>query len=304
MRLDQVFTRERVDQRWMLPVQLLALSAATFATTATSCASTHIKPIEVSDGSFVVADGERVFGSADGGWTWALIDAVPPTDLKTEACLEDGTCFSLSGESVLEHEPEAAPTIAFEYTPAELAAQERNADSICDVDPHDGFVAIAATDSVGGQHVVVTMGSQGVLVRTPDGTWSGRPVDGFGRISTDTFDLGGTLGRVLMAVPLLVAVIAIAMTFGLDRRRNRKRTAALTAVAVVVCVGTYVLLFILSFARVGADFDRALVKWAAVTAAISIVLLSVEAWWLRRSTSSIASTWSELPPPRPDQRAG
>lgn len=107
-----------------------------------------------------------------------------------------------------------------------------------------------------------------------------------------------------MAIPLLVVVVAIAMAFGLDRHRNRKRAAALTAIAVVVCAGSYVLLFLVSFARVGADLDRALVKWAAVTAAISIVLLSIEAWWLSRPTSSVPLVSSELPPPRPELRVG
>jgi hypothetical protein len=295
---DRRMSVRPADRRWLLPLQLLALTAATFATTATSCAGERVESIEVGEGGAIVTKGDFVFASVDGGWTWEPVEAEQPAERSQQACLSDGTCFSLRDESVLERHPGGDWEPSFAFTPGEVAAQERNADALCDEDPHDGFVAIAVVDAPSGENIVVTMGSQGVLVRTSDGSWTGRSVDGLGTISTSTFELGGTFARVLMAVPLVAAVAGIALAFGRDRRSGRKKAAALAAAAIVLCLGSYTMLMLVSFSRVGAQFDRALVTWAAVVAAIWIVLLSIEAWWLSRANSST------LPPPNPHHRIG
>jgi hypothetical protein len=256
---DRRMSVRPADRRWLLPLQLLALTAATFATTATSCAGERVESIEVGEGGAIVTKGDFVFASVDGGWTWEPVEAEQPAERSQQACLSDGTCFSLRDESVLERHPGGDWEPSFAFTPGEVAAQERNADALCDEDPHDGFVAIAVVDAPSGENIVVTMGSQGVLVRTSDGS---------------------------------------SLAFGRDRRSGRKKAAALAAAAIVLCLGSYTMLMLVSFSRVGAQFDRALVTWAAVVAAIWIVLLSIEAWWLSRANSST------LPPPNPHHRIG
>ena len=111
--------------------------------------------------------------STDGGASWATGETPSePASFAKEACSPVLGCFRL-GDLRVEHSPPAsggfATSFAFSKEQRERIKQRSDPGGFLD---DDGFRAVAIVNRFEGDHVVVAMGSQGALHRSPDGRWT------------------------------------------------------------------------------------------------------------------------------------
>jgi hypothetical protein len=296
------------SSHWLLPLQVLAISGAVLATTATSCDSSQVIAIGVVDGGFVVDSNGAAYISDDLGSTWTYSEGSTWTysenlsrrgslrESVTEACNAGGQCWSLSGQSVVETSADGAREVAFVFSDAEVAAQQRNSKSICAGVAGDGFIAIAAIESAEGTAVVITMGSQGVLVRDPTGEWSGVEVGAAEPISTDSFRLPEALFVVLALVSAVGAVAAIWIYRSRTQRTDQRVFDRPTA---FVVLSMYLLVPIFMFGSGGATAHRRFGVWGIV--ALSVVCISFAVEWFLAGRRQATTDWR---PPKPFERVG
>jgi hypothetical protein len=105
----------------------------------------------------------------------------------------------------------------------------------CGLNNHADFSAVTVVSRTDGAHVVVAMGAQGVLHRSPSGRWERRPVLDLRPLRND----GSTaLYRVTTLTPLglLVAAPVFWLSGRLRRGRRSGMAATVSAVAAVVII--------------------------------------------------------------------
>ena len=172
--------------------QVLTVASATVAVFAIS-ATSYVEPAGV-DGFAVVGSGAvfaRVYDesyddegqdvpsprwakSIDGGASWLRTAETPsePVSFAKEACSPNLGCFRV-GDHRVEHSAPAsggfATSFAFSKEQRERIKQRADPGGFLD---KDGFRAVAIVNRSEGDHVVVAMGSQGALHRSPDGRWT------------------------------------------------------------------------------------------------------------------------------------
>ena len=266
---------------------------ATLSLTATSC----LRPPAVD--AFIVEDGHVLAritndnalagpeglpswaGSADGGHTWTSAEAPAATPSKqTTACFRDGSCFrTVAGERVEERRRDGPWRTTFAFT----AEQRRrlNLRGSCGDAFGLGFGDLAVVDVAGRQHVVVAMGDQGALHRSPDGSWARRAVLGQEPLSIK----GPSSLSSLRLVPLALCVLAPLLWF-LGRRESALRRGNWAA---AIAGGGSLLLLSLGGLSLVFEADYALVGPAIALAALGVFGISLA-----------TAIWAP-PGPRPDQ---
>ncbi|MCA1701846.1 MAG: hypothetical protein LC808_00660 [Actinobacteria bacterium] len=200
-----------IPQRtWLVPV---AAIAAALTLTATSCGSVQVlDALAVSPGGVVHA---RIVEepnwrevplvlwaeSADGGHTW--MSAEPPKEpalVRTQVC-EGDECYRIAGYSVERADSPGDWRTSFEFSDSQLGRMKARSTG-CGA-PTVELASIAALERSDGVHVVVAMGVQGVLHRSPIGGWERRAV-----LDLEPLPYGWPLWvRWLTLTPLLMALL-------------------------------------------------------------------------------------------------
>lgn len=237
-----------------IPRQVLVISSATVAVLAMS-ATSCVRAATV-DG-FVVVDQGTVFArvydetytgeggnvpaprwarSQDGGSTWVSTSEEPsaPVSFAKEACSPNLGCFRL-GDDRVEHSLQASGNFAtsFAFSKEQRERIKKRSESDCASQVDDGYRAIAIVSRSDGDHVVVAMGTQGALHRSPDGQWTRIAV-----LDRQPVPLHGPswLGD-LSLTPLAAAALSPLIFMVGWRRRSKARGIAALAVALAGSVG-------------------------------------------------------------------
>jgi hypothetical protein len=225
-------------------VSTLAGAVAVLAVTATSC----YRPPTVD--AFVVREDGTVLArvtdetyddagnavpapkwalSTDGGITWRAARERPTEGPSSsdQACSDDVGCFRVQRGRVEHAEGAEGPfRVAFTFTPEQRERMQWRTDANCDVSTTDLFKAVAIVTRPDGAHVVVAMGSQGALHRSPDGEWSRVAVLDRKPVSLH----GPSWLRDLSLAPLIVIALSPIPLVLAWRRRGRGRGLAALAV--------------------------------------------------------------------------
>jgi hypothetical protein len=195
---------------WTFCRRFVAAAAAVlsvYAVTATSCDRGSGVAALTSDGSVVwVSTGFRFLvgqttpeqfeateelwsRSDDGGLTWVSSEPPPASLVRAynkEACLSDGSCVRSVFNSHVERQARGEPwEVAWGFSAADRETLDLNAADSCNGGP-SLFAGVVKVRGPDGEHVVVDMGAQGVLVRTTDGSWQQVAVAEFGPTVTGT----------------------------------------------------------------------------------------------------------------------
>jgi hypothetical protein len=154
-------------------LRIALVSAAVFATSATSCDTKGVGAIYVYDGVLLASASDGEYISADGGTTWQdwpkdfSLDWAS-VERQSRACV-DSVCFQAD-----EPNGRLTQTTGAGETPV-LELDESQQEEISRLgNPHcfsQAFETIAAVKLVDAQHVVVSMGPAGAIHRSPDGSW-------------------------------------------------------------------------------------------------------------------------------------
>ena len=208
-------------------------------TTATSCyPPQEVRTVSMVEGRLVAelsgADGaaDPEFAvSRDGGATWS--PARPPegeVGRATEACDDRLGCFRTAAEKV-EQRSGGGWRTAFAFTAAERSAMRHHAEWQCGLGMAHLFGPVALAHRGDGTHVVVAMGTDGVLHRTPQGLWERVRVLTAGPVSTRK-----PFPQWPESVPPLVGLAAVVVPVGLALRRRRwGRAFGAGAIVVIGC---------------------------------------------------------------------
>lgn len=232
-------------------VTVASAMVAVFAISATS----YVKSPSV-DGFVVVDDGtvfSRVYDetyndegqavpaprwarSTDGGATWTSTTATPsaPVSFAREACSSNLGCFRVGNDRV-EHSPPASGgfSTSFVFSKEQSRRIKQRSDAGGGFLDEGGFRAVAIVSRSEGDHVVVAMGSQGALHRSPDGRWTRVAV-----LDRRPVPLHGPSWLLdLLLAPLAASVLSpVAFIVG-RRRRSKARGCAALAVALAASFG-------------------------------------------------------------------
>lgn len=263
--------------------QVLTAVSATVAVLAVS-ATSYVEPPRV-DG-FVVVDGGTVFArvydetyndegqnvpdpkwakSTDGGASWATAETPSePASFAKEACSPSLGCFRV-GDHRVEHSPPAsggfATSFAFSKEQRERIKQRSDPGGFLD---DDGFRAVAIVNRSEGDHVVVAMGSQGALHRSPDGQWTRVAV-----LDRQPVPLQGPSWLADLSLAPFAALVLSPVVLILGwRRQSKARGFAALAVAIGASFGLLSLAGVLLF--VGLDYAIAGPLIAALSVSIFI----------------------------------
>jgi hypothetical protein len=282
-------------RRWVLGG--CSLGVAVLATTATSC----VPPAGVT--SLVVED-DRIFASVDaqfddyryssgsdvhwwvsddGGRSWTSANGKSPRDdtarSATEACDDRGVCWRVTpGEQVDRCEPAAECIPAFRFT-ASQADRMRDLDT-CAPARSGEFSSILLVPQADREIVVVSMGTEGVLVRNAEGDWDRRSVG-----HVEPTPIGVVPGSFeLLAIYSPLALIAVSPLILLRLIRHRKGWAAVGFS--LALVGGFALLGI----AVALDFFG--VRYDVLSLSITAVCVAVFgiSWWVASEPDGKRST--------------
>lgn len=269
--------KERTDARRSLAV--VATGVAILVTTATSCT----RP-DVVDGLTLPEEGTIVAHIAtgeysswavsdDGGETWRPTDdGAEPEDRfpqTTQACSTNAGCFRIRDERV-EHRPDDSGTwqTSFAFTDEQRQRMELRTER-CSGTEMPKFAAVTIAERTDGDHVVVALGNQGVLHRSPDGTWSRRAV-----VDCEPVPLTGPTWLADLAWSPLVVFFSTPLIGLLGwRRRGAATGAAAAATAGAGSVLLFSALGFFNFAAVDFTVYGPLIATASVAVcAVSVVL--------------------------------
>jgi hypothetical protein len=283
-----------------------SLMAMTLSVTATSCAAPRSLDGFVVLGDQVLAriahDEYEANGqtrtasdwarSSDGGRTWAPAPAPTVGVVKqNELCLRDGMCFRVvRGRRVEVLRSEARWRTAFEFSGEERRRMDVR--TMCGALTEDQFADIVFVDVGGTEHVVVAMGTQGVLHRSPTGAWERRSVLDLKPISIR----GASWLSKLLGSPLVLAVLAPLLWLLARRGQARRRAAHALAIvgfgAIILTVGGGALDF------VGVDYTILGPAIAAISVAVFVLSLVVA---VRKPAPERQASGMVSVPPRPDR---
>lgn len=293
---------------------LLGAAGACVAVTsiaATSCSEPHVVQTFYVSGESVYAEIPRDPGadgtplrdvrwavSRDGGETWATSggpDLARPAG-GAEVCVPDGPCYRVVRGARVEERARGEWTTAFRFTEEETRRLHlRNRDCGQVTPGRDLYRSVAALEVDGVDHVVVAMGTQGVLHRSRDGAWERVAV-----LDLEPTPLWGAsaLFSLRWAPLVLVGLAPLLMIAGLWSRRVRE--AAHFAIAFVVGGAAVLFWSGVALFLLGPIADYAILGPLLVAASLLVVVMSVVAYrrgelWPRRSKASPDSGRQEDP---------
>lgn len=317
--------RERLDSAWLFPLQIVAVSAAVFATTATSCGDEGVLGLAVSDGIAYAATSDGVYESADGGATWARstvafgdgrLQRGWPDSL--ESCIGSDPCFTIVRPRTGQTELIVEERRSGHKRPLLVVSNEQGQALREVVRPTcgGGFGEILAVDRDDGEHVVLTMSEAGVLHHGPGGTWEWVAVGEFGLRSGQVaeepfgFDARSTVpddpwagwpasvATVFLVLAPLAVFLSIIPIYGLAKRQNRN-----PALAIVICVVVSVVLAMFGFAvwAVTDGFDNPSGRALAAACIAGVAVATVVALLAWHGRPRRPANWT---PPDASRRAG
>ncbi|MDQ6946280.1 MAG: hypothetical protein M3256_08385 [Actinomycetota bacterium] len=236
-----------------IPKQLLTRSSAVVAALAMSATSCARAPTvdafvtvggtvfarvydETHDGAGEAVPAPRWASSQDGGATWVGAAEVPssPGSSAREACSADLGCFRLGDERV-EHSPQSSGsfTTSFAFSREQRQRIKARSEGDCGIHVDEWFQAVAIVPRPDGEHVVVAMGTQGALHRSPAGAWTRVAV-----LDREPVSLQGPSWlRDLSLTPLVGAALSPIVLIVGWRRRSKARGLAGLGVALVGSLG-------------------------------------------------------------------
>lgn len=315
-----------IETYWSLPARIVMVTAAVFATTATSCSGEGVSRLAVDDGVVYVETSNSVFESGDGGVTWRNTEQQSWEDSFADLdfgiarnCVGEERCVAITrssgpdlGVAVQANSPDGREPILV-VTDQDLQALTDLLRPTCEgVYPEDATIV----DRPDGTHVVVTLGEAGVLHRSPDERWEWAAVGEFGltasQLETAPFGVGegsvvgddpwGGLVFQLATVVLLLIGPLVALAI-IPIRRLARRRGRDPGNTIGLCVGAAILLELVGLGLVvltgiGGDHQPRVV--------VAIVMLSIAAAcaaaliaWQARSRRD--ETWQ---PPDVSHRVG
>ena len=168
----------------------LGLLAVVLATTATSCVVppqvdgfiaqpdgrvfAHVEDAAYDEGGNEV-DASRWAVSTDGGRTFTAVTAPPEREVARQRRACGTACYRLTNDGVHRRAGSGTWRRDFRFSGEELERIRLRSDQDCGWSSEQ-FLAIAVLARADGEHVVVAMGTQGILHRSPQGAWSRRAV--------------------------------------------------------------------------------------------------------------------------------
>lgn len=289
-----------------LPV--VASLAAIATATATACASRPaVIEIDVRGSTFfalvVTSSGNNDWSrSTDGARTWQK-SAPPPGRVPREgdhdpyfdgplngplvSCADDGTCFRLVDQRVIERRSHGGPwTVERRLTSSEFV--EFN--SGCAAGNRGILSSIGATGSTKHMRVAASAGANGVLVRTASGNWLAHPV---GSARTPTYS--GIPNRSVLWGLIGMGVVGIGLGLYGRQRWPSLRPALLIFAIGVVIVG----LSVLGFATMLLNLDghEIGVPPSAATAVVLVWLATTAVTIRKARMPKPTARLRHLPPP-------
>jgi hypothetical protein len=260
-----------------------AMVAAILATTATSCevppqvdgfaqsddgtVHAHIKD-ETYDDAGNALDASVWAVSNDGGATFRRASDPPGSDLSTAATACGERCYRLRHDAVEERVPGGAWRISFSFSRDERERIKLRSDQDCGWRTEQ-FTAVAVVQRPDGEHVLVAMGTQGVLHRAPAGEWERRAV-----LDRRPILLSGPswLSKLALA-PLIMPVLGLGLLVvgwrGHERNRGIAALVFCAAVGASIFTAAGVLIFF------GVDYTI----YGPAVAIVSIVIFAVSVAW-------------------------
>jgi len=181
------------------------------------------------------------------------------------ACGTHIGCFRAGDERVEERAEDGTWRTAFSFTGEERRRMHRRGDTGDATFP--GFVSLAVVDRPDGEHLVVAMGSQGVLHRSPDGSWERRSVLDRHPLST----AGPSWLQWSLVVP--IAIGAVSPLFFVWGRRQRGTLGGYRAGA--VAAGGAVAVLAISVTLEFSDVDYLVVDPLVVALSLAVFVASV-----------------------------
>ncbi len=283
---------------WLLPVRIVAVGCAVFATTATSCEGEGVLGLATLDGVIYAITVTDAYESADGGATWRLSSlsgddqrfARRYPDTLTD-CIGPADCVE-----IVDARSDGLAVLTIDVVQgaerrsilAVTAAERRALLTVVNAPCGDGiFHAISAVDRADGEHAVVAMGAAGVLHHRPDQTWEWVTVGGYGLRSDQVADepFGFTARSIVPTsswdrwpvglVTLLLALGPVSVAFAiipitrLARRHHRDPAVGIVTCVVVAAGLGVVSLFVFTF--VGGFGDRGDAAVGSVFVALAAV---------------------------------
>lgn len=274
------FALQKIDQGHRpIPSRslLVASSAAValFSMTATSCSPPPIVERFAVEGGMLFAhiseySNNRWASSADGGRTWELAPQAPTKRASEfrEACTHEQLCFRvIPGSRVEERSPGGPWRTSFQFTEEELRRLDLRTDSTCN-SLEDQFNAVSVVRYGDTSHVVVAMGSQGVLHREDTGQWERRSVLEVAPASLQGPSWIATLRFSVLVLGLSSPLILLLGLFRSGRRRAFE--------AFCLALGGALSLSMVSFFLMALDYTVVgpLLAAASVTVFVASVLLA------------------------------
>lgn len=312
---------------WLFPLQIVAISAAVLATTATSCEGEGVLDVTAVDGVVFATTVGDVYESFDGGLSWRPSE-VPSWDESLDRpypetrsdCVAPERCFEISGPGGAADAAVSIDAVGNGDRRSILSvstAQLQSLTTVVKAQCGDGFFdSIAAVDRPDGVHVVVSMGAAGVLHHRPDQTWEWVAVGSYGlrqgQVDEEPFGFGAAstiatdgwerwpfelVGALLLLAPLAVAS-AIVPIVRLARRGRRDPALGIITCAVVAVLLAGVSLFAFVFGTGFGNRGGAAMASAFVAAVAVCTVAPLLAWYGRRRRPA---GWL---PPQPSDRAG
>ena len=282
---------------------LLATTCLVFAgigVTATSCtAPTYVDAFATDSSGALVARitvpdavrPESAFQwarSVDGGVSWQQIPN-PGLAFSTapQACDMSGQCFRvIEGERIEQMDANGDWQTAFKFSGEQRRRMESRS-GMCE-DATDGFRSVTVVDDQPQARVLVAMGGQGVLVRTPDARWHRYAVldrKPFSLRGSSWFAVAG-IRAALVGVLLTPLVYVIARwRAGRVRAREIGNQSAIVQAAIIGVAGAMMFL----------ELDYMIVGPVNVAAAAIALVISL----VRALTARPAPVVVYPPPPRP-----
>lgn len=252
-----------------------AAGVAVLAVSATSC----LEPAVVD--AFAVQDGRafaRISGqltlwavSDDGGVSWREAPSGPSAVPASEACSPSLGCFRVDGESVDHARPGRPFATAFAFTPEQQRRMQQRAEQECGLAVRDMFAAVAVVPRADGDHVVVAMGTQGVLHRSPQGRWTREAV-----LDRRPLPLHGPSRlRLLSLAPFAVALLSpLALVLGWRRRARR---VGVVGFLVALAGAVALMAFAFGLLLFGLDYVVAGPLIAGLSVAVFVVSVAIAA---------------------------
>lgn len=276
--------------RWnhrVLPA--LSLAACAMTMTATSCDEPAFYQVATAGDQVLYLWGsESGARSLDGGRTWRLgyspsgvAETRPPA--AEEACTDDGHCFRVRrGAFVEERPPQGKWSRTFEITETQRRNAELNHEGLRVPNPLAVMSACGGTESIlagafssvtvvdvdGVDHVVVSMGRQGVLHKEVRGDWERLPVGPYRPISFEE-PPWLTLLKAASGLATLGSVVLLALWW---RRRSLRASAAWAGASTALALVAFLLTLPMLLAGVPIA-EIVFVLAVALTAASTYALL-------------------------------